>query len=200
MYAVGGSNGGMMSYRLAMELTHRIAAVGAVAANLPADPTGECSAPSAPITVAMMNGDADQVFMPWGGGCVVRTATVMPEAEEPIHCQRGRVRSAEATRDWWIEANGASVGAEPHVYPDTTVEDLSTVTRWIHADGGNGTEVAFLRVYNAGHSNPSIEHRSPPAQRVVTGGQNWDIEGAVELWNILKRHARVTAPSPQPPS
>lgn len=56
VYAVGHSNGGIMSLRLACELSDRIAAVGAVAGSLE---TSECS-PSRPVSVLVIHGDADQ--------------------------------------------------------------------------------------------------------------------------------------------
>ena len=55
VYALGHSNGGIMSLRLACELADRIAAVGAVAGSLE---TGECE-PSRPLSVVIIHGDAD---------------------------------------------------------------------------------------------------------------------------------------------
>lgn len=65
VYATGASNGGMMSYRLARELSDRIAAVAAFIANEPA--VSQCTWPANPIPVFICNGTADQL-MPWNGG------------------------------------------------------------------------------------------------------------------------------------
>lgn len=56
VYAVGHSNGGIMSLRLACELSDRIAAVGAVAGSLE---VSDC-APPRPVSVLVIHGDADE--------------------------------------------------------------------------------------------------------------------------------------------
>ncbi|MCF6193388.1 MAG: hypothetical protein L3J46_03530, partial [Kangiellaceae bacterium] len=65
VFVTGASNSGMMSYRLAMELPEKIAAVAAFIANLPAD--SECKANNIPIPIMIFNGTKDP-FMPWSGG------------------------------------------------------------------------------------------------------------------------------------
>lgn len=173
VYATGGSNGGMLSYRLAFELTHRIAAVGAVVANLSVDPKGECREPDRPITVAIMNGDRD-LLMPWDGGCIGR-----------ILCGRGTVRSAEYTRDYWIAHNGTSTKAETFDYPDVSLLDGSTVSRHRYTGGAGSSEVVFFHVVGGGHTMPSTHHGGP-----VDAGTNADVEGSEELWSVMKRHTR----------
>jgi len=63
IYATGISNGGFMSYRLACDLSDRIAAIGPVAA---ANLTTSC-APSRPVPVIAMNG-TDDVLVSYAGG------------------------------------------------------------------------------------------------------------------------------------
>ena len=48
--------------------------------------------------------------MPWGGGCV---------ADIGGNCNRGRVISAEATRDRWLQING--LDGAGHTTPSRTV-------------------------------------------------------------------------------
>lgn len=55
VYATGHSNGAIMSFRLACELSGRIAAIAVVAGSLE---TGDCS-PSRPVSVLLIHGDAD---------------------------------------------------------------------------------------------------------------------------------------------
>ena len=66
VYVTGISNGAMMSFRLACELTGKIAAIAAVSGNLPYDLAPHC-APARPISVLMISGTADPL-MPYGGG------------------------------------------------------------------------------------------------------------------------------------
>jgi polyhydroxybutyrate depolymerase len=57
IYATGSSNGGMMAYRLGMEMPDRTAAIAAFVANLPAD--SECQPMNQPIPTMMANGTDD---------------------------------------------------------------------------------------------------------------------------------------------
>lgn len=180
VYSTGSSNGGMMSYRLAFELDDRIAAIAAFIANLPADDS-ECVRPSRAIPVFISNGDAEDDYMPWEGGCVL--------ASSP-YCGRGTVLSAEETRDFWITHNQASpTSVETIDYPDLDPTDGATATSFRHDRGFEGAEVAFYRIRGGGHVGPTIAHpRSRLYLRLAgLGNQCEDIEGAREAWAFLSR-------------
>jgi polyhydroxybutyrate depolymerase len=176
IYAAGTSNGGMMSYRLAMELTDSFAAVGAVIANMPADPAGECAEPTRPISVAIMNGDADP-RMPWDGGDLERVGHF-----------RGAVRSAHDTRDYWVAHNDADRPPAAHRYPDRDRADGTTVSR-LDYDGDNAS-VAFFRVHGGGHTEPSIAYPYPDSAQRLVGPQSHDLEYADELWEFFRNKTR----------
>lgn len=168
VYATGISNGGLMSYRLAAELSDRIAAIGTVVANEPVDPDGECGPPAHPISAVIMSGDNDAT-MPWAGGCITALC-------------RGTVLSAFGTRNYWINFNGTGVVPAKHAYNDLNGLDGSRVVRSRYTGGTQGTEVAFFRVIGGGHSTPSLEHPQ------LLGQQNRDIEGIHEIWKVLRKH------------
>jgi polyhydroxybutyrate depolymerase len=63
IYATGMSNGAFLSYRLACELSNRIAAIGPVAGVLVTDPC----LPSRPVPVIAFNGTADPLVWYYGG-------------------------------------------------------------------------------------------------------------------------------------
>lgn len=178
IYATGASNGGMMSYRLAFELGHRIAAIAPFIANLPA--VSECDGPAYPIPVMIVNGDAETYYMPWEGGCVADAT-----------CARGSVISAEATREFWLAfLRTTEVPSETFDFPDTFTGDGSTVTRFRYDGGVDGTEVIFHRVRGGGHSAPTIEHPFDPLTLLLLGlgRQNRDMESAREVWAFFERH------------
>ncbi|GAB4376456.1 MAG: hypothetical protein Kow0062_16760 [Acidobacteriota bacterium] len=180
VYATGASNGGMMSYRLAFELSDRIAAIAAFIANLPAD--SECGEPAHPVPVFICNGDAEDDYMPWDGGCVKAASGT---------CRRGTVIAAEATRDWWIaHLNTTREPTDMTAFPDLDPSDGSTVESALHDGGFEAAEVAFYRVHGGGHTTPSIEHHRPAWLLALLGlgSQNHDIEGAREAWAFLARH------------
>lgn len=164
-----------MGYRLALELSDRIAAVAAVIANQPAN--SECPAtPADPVSVLIMNGTADTTFMPFGGGQVAGN--------------RGLVISALETRDLWRAILGTRAVPETTNFVDRDSTDGSTVVRELYRGGRKGTQVAFYRVDGGGHTVPSIEHPMPGFLQGVLGPQNRDVEAAREVWAFLERHGR----------
>jgi len=174
VYATGASNGGLMSYRLALELSDRIAAIGAVIANLPAN--NECvAAPARSLGVLVMNGTADP-FMPFGGGTILGNT--------------GVVQSAAATRDAWRGALGTSPAGVHTTVPDRNSTDGSTVGIDTYCNGAQGTAMAFYTVAGGGHTLPSVTHPAP-ALAGFLGPQNRDLEGALAIWQFLKRHRRT---------
>jgi len=177
IYVTGASNGGMMTYRLAMQLGDRLAAVGAIVANLP-DPS-ECAFEAAPIPILIMNGTADPVI-PYDGGCVAGST-----------CDRGSVRSTDATVAFWVNTNGAATVPEEVALPDTVPSDHSTVTKFTYDGGAGGMGVLFYRVDGGGHSAPGPDPISASMERVA-GPKNHDIDAPTEVWRFFEAHARAT--------
>jgi len=172
IYATGASNGGHMSYRLAIELSHRIAAVGVVIAGFPAQ--NECSGPVNPISVLIMNGTDDPIC-PWHGG------QYSPE-------DRGTALSAYESVNFWVRHNQCDSIPEYYNFPDITTDDNSTVTLEKYGNGVEGTEVYLYRIDGGGHAPASIiEHYADWSLKIV-GNQNYDIEMAREVWAFFKRH------------
>lgn len=174
VYATGPSNGGLMSYRLAFELSDRIAAIGAVIANLPAN--SECSGPVEAVAVLVMNGTQDDL-MPWDGGCVGNAAA----------CNRGEVLSAQATVDFWNLFLATDPSPTHTDVPDNPgTRDRTSVSVDVFHDGLEASEVALFTVQGGGHQTPSCEHRTLPL--LGLGQQNRDIEAARELYGFFRNH------------
>lgn len=179
VYASGASNGGMMSYRLARELSHRIAAVGAVIANKPA--TDDCTGPVEPVSVLIMNGTADPL-MPHDGGCIQGLSG-------GGEC-RGLVHSTAETVDFWVSFLNANTSPTVENLPDLDTRDGSTVSVSTYAGGDEGTEVVHYSVDGGGHNYPSIAHQQGFLARILVGRQNHDIESVHEIWDFLKTKTR----------
>jgi polyhydroxybutyrate depolymerase len=168
IYVSGSSNGGMMSYRAALELGSKIAGVGAVIANMPVDPLKECPVTASnAMSIVIMNGTADPL-MPFNGGVVSMTSDA------------GTVISANASRDFWVSANGCNLVPVTENLPDTDPSDGITVTRETYSGCRGSHKVAFFRNDGGGHVMPSLRYFNSTAK------QNRDIEGAEEIWKILK--------------
>jgi polyhydroxybutyrate depolymerase len=174
IYVTGASNGGMMTFRLAMQLGGRFAAAAAVIANLP-DPS-ECPFEAAPLPILIMNGTADPLI-PYEGGCVAGAA-----------CRRGRVRSTDDTVTFWVDVNDAEVSAEEITLPDRVAADGSTVTVFSHRGGSTGKDVVLYRIDGGGHAVPGPD--SSTASLRAAARKNRDIDAAKEIWRFFDKHAR----------
>ncbi len=125
IYATGFSNGGFFSYRLACELSPRIAAVASVAGSMTRIwiDRGQCQ-PQHPTAVLQITGTNDNVISINGNG-----------SNEPI----------QDVMEYWSSVNNG----------DSTPEVIQLgggSTRSIWDNGDNGTTAEFIRVQGKGHS------------------------------------------------
>ena len=174
VYVAGASNGGMMSYRAALELGDRVAGIAAFIANNPVNLDPSCEAAvsdlnPAPVSVFICNGTAD-VLMPFNGGTVALGSG-------------GQVTSSLETRDFWRARNSTTQPLPPVVYPDIDPTDNSTVVGADYVRGTDGAAVSWLTVFAGGHTMPSLLFFS-------TGAQNHDIESAAVAWAFLQDKRR----------
>ena len=174
VYVTGASNGGMMSYRIALELDDRVAAIAAFIANNPVNLDPDCAAAVAepdpdPVSVFVCNGTLD-VLMPFDGGQVA-------------FGNGGEVASTAETRAFWRERVGAAEDNLRFFYPNLDQTDGSTVSRTTDTGGADGAEVQVLVVQGGGHTMPSRQFFS-------AGLQNHDIESAREAWRFLESKRR----------
>ena len=124
VYAVGYSNGGMMSFGLACHRSGLVAAVGSVSGAM-LDDIGVACTPG-PTSVITLHGTADTVLRYEGGD---------------------GMRSAAGVVDYWRGIN--QITDEPT--ESTTSEAGTTVESFVHAGGTGGTEVHHHRVVDGGH-------------------------------------------------
>jgi polyhydroxybutyrate depolymerase len=102
IFVTGGSNGGLMTYTLLLYAPELFTAGAAFIANLPVNTSTTSTTvtesflpyPNQTTPIMIMNGNKDRL-MKWDGGNVPSQVG-------------GTVRSAHATRDFWINANMAS--------------------------------------------------------------------------------------------
>lgn len=138
---VGHSNGGFMSYRMACERADLVAAIVSLAGETFVDPA-DCT-PSEPVSVAQVQGTADQVIDFDGGGPLTAGSKAYP----------GAVATAEA----WAKNDGCS--AEPSalgakIDVDTDLKDgadpaETSVQEWSGCEAG--ATVQLWTIPNGGH-------------------------------------------------
>ncbi|HET6881825.1 MAG TPA: PHB depolymerase family esterase [Pirellulales bacterium] len=141
IFATGMSNGGIMVYRLAAELSHRIAAVAPVAGCMETA-MGNLKRP---VSLLHFHGTDDD-FVPFKGGKGKKSITGTP------------FRSVEQSIEIWVKANGCP--ESPAVDVLSQDGDGMTVTRKTYGPGKDGAEVALIAIEGGGHTWPG-KNRPP---------------------------------------
>ena len=172
VFVTGISNGGGMSFRLAVELSDRIRAVAPVTMSLPA--VHQHATPKRRISVLMVNGTADPV-VPYAGGQI-----------RVLGRDRGEVLSTDATLEWWAKFGACTRRAAPLALPDVDPAD-GTRVHFEERDGcADGTRVALYRVEGGGHTWPGGRQYLP--ERVV-GRVSRDIDASKVVFDFFAAQA-----------
>jgi polyhydroxybutyrate depolymerase len=165
IYATGMSNGAMMCYRLAAELSDRIAAIAPVAGTM-------CiarAAPKRPVPVIHFHGTRDE-FVPIAGGRGSRSIsqTDYTPIDESIVA--------------WVTANGCR--SEPVVteLADKAGDGMSVVRR-DYAGGRDGSEVVLFLVNGGGHTWPGRDSRM-----AMLGKSTKNISANDLMWEFFEKH------------
>ena len=165
VYATGMSNGAMLVYRLAAELSDRIAAVAPVAG-----PMGlETCHPDRPVSVIHFHGDDDR-FAPFGGGRGSKSIS------------RNEFKSVEHSIRMWAQANGCPDTPMVAKIPQQ-IDDGTTVQRTTYGPGNEGAEVVLYTVRGGGHTWPG---RDPVVD--FLGKSTRNIAANDLMWEFFRRH------------
>lgn len=170
VYVIGISNGGMMSLRVACELSQRVAAIGVVAANLPLSLQSRCN-PSRAVPAMFVHGDLDPL-MPRAGGVIPLGAG-------------GTVLSTAASVAFWNTRNGCPATATATSVIDA-VNDGTSITLSRHAGCSGGAENRFYDVIGGGHTWPGGVQYQPVA---LIGRTSNDIDASQEAWQFLSGYS-----------
>lgn len=165
VYATGMSNGGMMCYRLAAELSDRIAAIAPVAGTMAIDQY----APNRPVPVMHFHGAADKI-VPFGG----------PNGRPPKFLG---FKSVEETIKVCVKANGCPEVPEILKLPDNA-GDGTSVTKKTWAPGKDGSEVVLFVIEGGGHTWPG---QQPPVGFIGKSTKN--ISANDLIWEFFEKHS-----------
>lgn len=158
LYSTGFSNGGFMSYKLACELSTRIAAVASVSGTVTKGQFAACD-PSHQMPILHIHGTND--------------ATVAYEGDLLFE-------SVSSVLDFWVDFNNLPGGFIKIDFPNTNMDDGSTVELTAYQKGDNGAVVEHYRVIDGGHTWPG----GAPLPRLVT---NDDINASEVIWKFFSR-------------
>ncbi|MCA9076902.1 MAG: polyhydroxybutyrate depolymerase [Planctomycetaceae bacterium] len=164
VFATGMSNGGMMCYRLAAEMSERIAAIAPVAGTLLIDDPR----PARPVPVMHFHGREDRFVVPEGPGDWTPGFL--------------NFKSVEETMAVWCRINGCSTDPMITELPDEA-DDGTRVTRSVFTPQGSGAEIVLYEIEGGGHTWPG---QRPPVRFI--GRSTMDISANDLIWEFFERH------------
>jgi len=161
VFATGISNGGFMAQRLACDHADRIAAIGSVAASLPAALADRCR-PSRPVPALFVHGTEDPLI-PFAGGLVTgrsgRSAVLL---------------SAPDSARRWAERAGAATPVGPVELPNASGDP----TRLVRTGFTGAADVELVTVEGGGHTWPGgIQYA--PARMIGLTSRAMDASAAI---------------------
>jgi polyhydroxybutyrate depolymerase len=166
VYAAGLSNGAMMSYRLAAEMSDRIAAIMPVAGTMAV----EKYEPKQPVSVLHIHGTKD-ALVPYEGPNKKGTPNFL------------KFRSVDDTVAACVKANGCS---DKKIESEVDMKaDKMKVTRRTYNNGKNGSEVVLYILDDGGHVWPGST-----LNPIVLGKTTDNINANELMWEFFKKHSR----------
>jgi polyhydroxybutyrate depolymerase len=164
IYIAGISNGGMMAYRLACELSDAIAAIGSIAAYMPVK---ECN-PSEFLSVIVFHGMNDAVI-PYDGGFSNNWFVKF--------LKLGFMSAADSV-SFWAKHNRCFLPPQKTRKENVYLE--------LYTNCGKSSEVAFYTIQNSGHAWPGGKKGwffgDEPTK---------DIFASEIIWDFFKAHSKI---------
>lgn len=179
VYATGMSNGAMMSYRLAAEISERIAAIAPVAGSM----VVTSFAPSQPMPIMHFHSVDDPRAL-YRGGLGPR----FPFLTRVMH------PAVETSLQRWIRYNECAT--QPQVEPTIQgavqgLDTTHTATKFIYASCRAGVEIVLWKLTGAGHVWPGAGPKFP---EWLLGPPSQVISASEEMWQFFRRFSRPEAP------
>jgi polyhydroxybutyrate depolymerase len=161
VYACGMSNGAMMCYRLAAELSGRIAAIAPVAGTIAVDQ----SKPKRPVPVIHFHGTKD-TLVPFGKG------------KAPAFM---KLKGVEESVRTWVKLNGC--GEKARTETISRDSDEMKVIRKTYGGGKGGSEVVLVVIEGGGHTWPG---QQPPVGFIGKSAKN--VSANDLMWDFFQKH------------
>ena len=169
IFATGWSNGGQLTYRLALERPEQFAGIASISASRPTDENLACTPTDKPMPMAVMiiNGTADPIN-PFNGGNVMLGSTSL-----------GPVLSADATGEYWAKLNGITAAPTVTRLAHKTPSDPTFVDQKTWSAAGKPLVVLYA-VHVGGHVVPQRYFQ-------FGGGQTQDLDAPVAIWDFFSK-------------
>ncbi len=157
IYATGYSNGGFMAYKLACQLSHRIAAIATVGGLISTSVEANCY-PTHPTPILHIHGTEDTYV--------------------PIEGYSGWL-TVDETISYWTNFNGCAL-SETTYLPDTNPTDHSHVEKISYSNCNDNSNVIYYKIINGGHTWPGA---GPPGY--AAGNTNLDFSASEVIWEFF---------------
>lgn len=159
VYSCGMSNGGIMSYYLACNLSNRVAAIASVTGAM-LNFWSTCTPnPSRPFPVMEIHGTADGT-VPYNGD--------------------GTFYPTDSTVKKWRVYNNCNPTPITYSVPNINTSDNSTAVNYKYTGGTNGADVELYKVTGGSHSWPGGAN--------VIANTNQDFSATVEIWRFFRKY------------
>ncbi len=172
IYATGLSNGGMMSYRLALELSDKIAAIASVAGNMHVEEFN----PKRPIPIMHIHSVDDPRALYRGG--------LGPAF--PLTKYRVEHRDVQEVMDLWSEFNGCQKG--PYKYKDLafkTEQGVQRAEKWAYTACDHRAEVVHWKLHEVGHVWPGGKQ---DVMTEILGASTEVINASEIMWKFFSQY------------
>ena len=160
IYVCGFSNGGLMSYRLACQLSNRIAAIASVSGVISSGTADNCNSLH-PMPVLHIQGTEDHL-LPWSG--------------------KTGWNSVDLTLSYWSDFNDCAQ-VDTILLPDLDPTDGCIVEKISYSNCSGKSRVILYKVINGGHYWPDVEPRFSFPGKITN-----DINAVVEIWNFFRNY------------
>lgn len=158
IYATGFSNGAILTYRLACELSDLIAAVGPVSATQVLQDMQSCQ-PERPVAVIHFHGTEDDPN-PYYGGVTLAGFQFVP---------------VETAIQFWVDFNGCPLQPQR--------SESGSIRNELYSPCGSGSAVELYTIAGGKHAWPGGE-----AVNQVMGEPNMEISATVLMWEFFLSH------------
>ncbi|MGZ3921603.1 MAG: extracellular catalytic domain type 1 short-chain-length polyhydroxyalkanoate depolymerase [Bacteroidia bacterium] len=159
VYSCGMSNGGIMSYYLACNLSNRIAAIASVTGDMLQAWYNAVPNPPRPFPIMEIHGTGDGT-VPYNGD-----ATFAP---------------IDSTVKKWRQYNNCNSTASITNVPDINTSDGCTAVNYRYYGGTSGAEVELYKIIGGSHSWPGAYP--------YVANTNEDFNASVQIWRFFRKY------------
>lgn len=161
VYSTGMSNGAYMSYRLACELSDKVAAIAPVAGSYVSYMLNSCN-PTHATPVLHIHGVADSSTIYYGKPGVESIASII---------------------SYWVNYNQCDTQSVFTQIANSNLIDISIVEHYNWKNGINGVGVEHFKIIDGGHTWPGSNFSNSNG-----GITNYDINASLEIWKFFSKY------------